>query len=106
MLTFDGVKFRRTSKVVILPNKDEQGNLFPFVKPNHEHYIHFGRIVPLGRPVPANAVMTQYTWNDLNNTKVWAVPVPEQAHGLTNKVYSSDGYTYLAYKGSVYISGR
>lgn len=91
-MIFDGMKFRRTSKVVTLPWRYwEKGN-----------YVMFGRVAK--DPSDPDAVPTHwYQVKDGIRQMVRAIPIVCEAHSRTNMMYGKDGYTYLFLKGQVYI---
>lgn len=91
-----GIYFRHSRKIVSLPNRDEQGNLMPYVEPGKEHYVYFGVICSRAKPLPKNAVKTGWRWDDGLRDFVWAVPLKDQVHSLTNMVYQGDRVLLMA----------
>ena len=92
-MIFDGLKFRRTSKVVTLPYKFwEDGN-----------YVMFGRVAK--DPNDPKAVATNWYRQTDTGTRIMvkAIPIVAEAHSRTNMMYGKDGYTYLFINGQVYI---
>lgn len=103
-MIFDGMRFVRTRKSVTLPTHDEHNNLMPYVQTGKEHYTYFGNAVSQGKPVPAKAIKTRWTWSD--GSPVYATPVKDQRHSLTNMVYGGDGRVYLYRGGEVYSTSH
>jgi hypothetical protein len=105
-MIFDGIKFRRSRRVVAIPTRDESGALQPYVQPHQSNCVHFGRAVKEGSPIPKKAVKTSYRWDTPGFTPVWAVPIPTTGYSLTNMAYGDDGHIYLMHKGSFYIARK
>lgn len=106
---FDGRIFNSCSMVVMLPVRDEQGLLMPYVEIGKENYVYFGRAIPKNKDPKTvkGAIKTRYTWDGENEdgtakVPVWAVPIESDGYSLTNMMYGKDGWIYLAYDAKCY----
>jgi len=96
-MIFDGLRWRRTKKVVTLPpnlwEKDSGG-----IK-----YTTFGRVAKDHND--PKAVVTNWYQEIAGGSRlvVKAIPIGVDGHSLTNLMYGKDGYAYLFLKGQVYI---
>lgn len=95
-MIFDGLKFRRTNKVVTLPHA-------LWEKKGDTRYVVFGRVAK--DPNDPKAVATNWYRRIDTGTRVIvkAIPIKSDGHSRTNMMYGKDGYTYLFIKGQVYI---
>ncbi len=109
-MIFDGIKFRKTTNVVRLP----QNMWWPPERADGgvtKNFVMFGRVVKRGTTPPTDAVKTEYVWErgDAPNAEpkpeniVWAVPIERKGHSLTNHMYGANGYSYLCVDGVVYL---
>ncbi len=93
-MIFDGLKWRRTKKVVTLP---------PHLWEESGLYTTFGRVAK--DPNDPKAVVTNWYQEVAGGSRVLvkAIPIPVDGHSLTNLMYGKDGYAYLFLKSQVYI---
>ena len=106
-MIFKGKKWRVCRSVVMLPEDYYDGD-----DKHDSNYIRFGRCVPLGKPIPKNAIKTRYKWQDESKTSVYAIPIKSTGYSLTNKMYGKreihDGLkyvrAYLALNGKCYTA--
>lgn len=84
-MIFDGIKWRRSRTVVVLPADPTQD------KPNH---LRFGRIC---EQMTKGSVKTDYKWK--NGNPVHAKPITPNGWSLTNMMYGKsevrDGIVYV-----------
>lgn len=101
-MIFKGRRYTKCPRIVILPNRDDAGNLLPHVKGDTENCAYFGRAVMKGTEAehPA-AIKTKYQWES-ESEPVFAIPVEHKGHSRTDLMYGADGYMYLAYNGACY----
>lgn len=96
-MIYDGMKWRKTRKVVTLPSslweKEDSG-----VK-----YVTFGRVAK--DPNDPKAVVTNWYQEVAGGSRivVKAIPIGVDGHSRTNLMYGKDGYAYLFLKSQVYI---
>lgn len=93
-MIFDGRYWRRSRKVVTLPNEYSLGEM--------KNYVMFGRIC---KPHAVGAILTNWSIKHDDGSKeyVYALPVKCKGHFLTYGMYGLDGYEYLAYDGCCYV---
>lgn len=102
-MIFKGLRFRHSRLVVQLPVKAEDGSLMPYIEPEREQYVHFGRAVVGANEGTKGVVKTRYRWND--ETPVYAKPIPLSGHSRTNMAYGKDRRVYLMHDGACFIGG-
>lgn len=100
-----GRRFNECKLVVTLPNFDEAGNRLPHVPAGNENHVYFGRTFADKRITP-KAIKTNYVWDKDAEVKepVYAEPIANKGHSLTNMMYGADGFMYLAKDGKVWRS--
>jgi hypothetical protein len=104
-MIFDGMRWRRTKKVVNLPygyTNDELG--YPESRSN---YLSFGRICDKDTE---GAVKTSWYYKEWDydkeeeiTTPIYAKPIKCNGHSRTNMMFGADGYMYLFTGREVYI---
>lgn len=100
-MIYKGHRFRHSRRVVLLPQRAADGSLMPYIEPNREQYVHFGRAVP-GATGGKGLVRTLYTWQD--GQPVFARPIKLSGHSRTNMAYGADRRIYLAHDGACFIA--
>lgn len=101
-MLYKGRRYSLCRNVVILPTRTEDGKLQPYVAPNMENYVYFGRTYE-DRRVTDKMVKTRYKWgSEENSDPVFAEPIEIKYFSLTNLALCMDDYFYLAYNGRVY----
>lgn len=86
----DGIQFRRNRRLVTLPYVPGAGP-------------RFGLAILQGKPVPSDAVVTNWTWQD--GSSVWARPIEQSGHSTASMAYGKDKQVYLM-RGGVCYQGR
>lgn len=104
-MKFDGIQFRKTKNIVVLPAFDKNGSPIDYGDGAKPNYVRFGRVVKIGKPVPDNAVETNLTFAN-GCFRVFATPVDIEGHSLTNMAYGKDGRAYLCKDGECYVSAK
>lgn len=104
-MIFKGIRFRRSTRVVELPNFDfATGARYPHSVEGREDYVVFGRLVDPEKRTE-NCVRTLYK-NKTTDEWLYAEPIPVKAHSLTNMMYGEDGRAYLLKDGVCYTAPR
>jgi hypothetical protein len=92
-MIFDGIRFCYNKNIVSLPWR-------LYRESNNPNYIRFGKVVPANKPVPCNAIKTDWTRPD--GSAVFAVEIPNDGWSLTNMMYGKNGRIYLMRDGKCY----
>jgi hypothetical protein len=106
-MIFKGRKFTRNKNIVMLPTRDGDGFIMPYVKSGQENYVCFGRVTKVGAS-KKGAVKTIYNWKngEKDGQPVYAVPIESDGYSLTNMMYGNDNKMYLAYDAQCYVAIR
>jgi hypothetical protein len=99
-----GQKFSHCPNVVMLPARDEEGKLMPYVEEGRDNCVYFGQAIPRGKHEGVkDAIKTVYKWGKEEDAEpVYATPIKLKGHSLTYMAYAENGFTYLAMHGQCY----